>query len=200
MVSTNNGNGHHIFFTDDEPKIRRMIKKILEQNGLRVSCFGCPKECLRQLNAKRCDLLITDLRLPEMNGIDLMHETRRRNPWLPVLIITGYGDIPTAVKAIRAGANDFIEKPLDKKSFLSKVKSLLPENGNHRHVGQSLTQREKRILKLVLDGKSNREIADFLNRSRRTTEVHRANIKHKLGADSLVDPVKRAAQMGLFAF
>jgi FixJ family two-component response regulator len=73
-----------------------------------------------------------------------MHETRRRNPWLPVLIITGYGDIPTAVKAIRAGANDFIEKPLDKKSFLSKVKSLLPENGNHRHVGQSLTQRERK--------------------------------------------------------
>jgi FixJ family two-component response regulator len=159
MISKNNSNGHHIFFTDDEPKICRVIEEILEQNGLKVSCFGCPVECIEELQVQRCDLLITDLKMPKMDGIDLMRETKQLNPLLPVLIITGYGDIPTAVEAIKAGATDFIEKPLDKRSFVSKVRSLLPENGNRKHLDQTLTQAEEKVQKLVLDGKSNREIA-----------------------------------------
>ena len=113
------------------------------------------------------------------------------------MIITGYGDVPTAVEAIKAGAADFIEKPLDKKSFVRKVKSLLPENGNHKHLGKSLTKSEERVLKLVLNGKNNQEIASLLSRSRRTIEVHRANMMHKLGVENLVDLVKQAAAMGL---
>jgi len=197
MISKNNSNGHHIFFTDDEPKICRVIEEILEQNGLKVSCFGCPVECIEELQVQRCDLLITDLKMPKMDGIDLMRETKQLNPLLPVLIITGYGDIPTAVEAIKAGANDFIEKPLDKKRFVSKVKSLLPDNGNHKHVGRSLTQTESKILKSVLNGKSNKKIAELLNRSRRTIEVHRAHIMKKFGADNLVNLVKYASVMGL---
>ena len=189
-----NGNGRHIFFVDDEPNVRQVIAETLEQSSLNVTCFACPTECLEDLSAHRCDLLITDLRMPKMSGIELAREVGCRCPWIPVLIVTGYGDIPTAVKAIKAGAADFIEKPLDKKSFVRKVKSLLPENGNHKHLGEPLTQGEERVLKLVLDGKSNKEIADLLNRSRRTIEVHRARVMRKLGADSLVDLVKRAAR------
>ena len=92
---------------------------------------------------------------------------------------------------------NFIEKPLDKRIFVKKVKSLLPENGNGKHLDDSLTHSEQRVLRLVIDGKSNKEIADLLNRSRRTIEVHRARVMRKLGADSLVDLVKRAATMGL---
>ena len=99
--------------------------------------------------------------------------------------------------AIKAGAADFMKKPLDKESFVTKVKSLLPENGNHKHLGKPLTQSEDRVLRLVLNGKSNQEIASLLSRSRRTIEVHRANMMHKLGVDSLADLVKRAAVMGL---
>ena len=192
-----NGNGRHIFFVDDEPSIREVIAETLEQSSLHVRCFDCPAECLEQLSAQRCDLLITDLKMPKMSGIELARETKYRSPWTPVLILTGYGDIPTAIEAIKAGAVDFIEKPLDKRSFVKKVKSLLPENGNGKHLDDSLTRSEQRVLRLVIGGKSNKEIADLLNRSRRTVEVHRARVMRKLGADSLVDLVKRTATMGL---
>ena len=183
----------HIFFVDDELKVRQVVAETLEQLSARVACFPCASDCLAQLGSQKCDLLITDLRLPEMDGIELLRRARLIAPWVPVLIVTGYGDIPTAVEAIKTGAADFIEKPLDKKSFVRKVKSLLPENGNGKHLGEPLTQTEKRVLKLVLDGKSNKEIADLLNRSTRTIEVHRARVMRKLGADSLVDLVKRAS-------
>jgi len=192
-----NNNGQDIFFVDDELKVRRVVAETLERLGARVTCFPCASDCIEQLSCQKCDLLITDLRLPEMDGIDLVRHVQRLAPYVPVLIVTGYGDIPTAVEAIKAGAADFIEKPLDKGSFLRKVNSLLPANGNHRHLGKSLTQSEERVLKLVLNGKSNQEIASLLSRSRRTIEVHRANMMHKLGVDSLFDLVKRAAVMGL---
>jgi len=186
-------NGRHIFFVDDEPNVRQVIAETLGQSGLQIRCFAHPGKCLEQLPTQRCDLLITDLRLPEMDGIELLKRSRAAAPWLPVLIITGYGDIPTAVEAMKAGAVDFIEKPLDRKSFVRKVQALLPKNGDHKHLGNSLTQSEQRVLRLVLDGKSNKEIADILSRSRRTIEVHRAHIMRKLGARSLVDLVKQAA-------
>lgn len=91
---------------------------------------------------------------------------------------------------IKAGSVDFIEKPLDKRSSVRKVKSLLPENGNHKHLGKPLTQSEQRVLKLVLDGKRNREIAGLLSRSHKTIEVHRAHIMQKIGDNSLVDLVR----------
>jgi two-component system response regulator FixJ len=190
-------NSQHIFFVDDELKVRQAVGETLEQLSARVTCFPCASDCLEQLGSQKCDLLITDLRMPEMDGIELLRRARLIAPWVPVLIITGYGDIPTAVGAIKAGAADFIEKPLDKKSFVQKVKSLLPENGNGKHLGEPLTQTEQKVLRLVLDGKSNKEIANLLNRSKRTVEVHRARVMRKLGADSLIDLVKRAAATGL---
>jgi len=192
-----NNNHRHIFFVDDELKVRQVVAETLEQLSARVTCFPCASDCVEQLSCHKCDLLITDLKLPEMDGIELLRRARLITPWVPVLIITGYGDIPTAVEAIKTGAADFIEKPLDKKSFVRKVKSLLPENGNDKHLGKSLTQSEERVLKLVLNGKSNQKIASLLSRSRRTVEVHRAHVMRKLGVDSLVDLVKRAAVMGL---
>ncbi|MHC4143140.1 MAG: response regulator transcription factor [Planctomycetota bacterium] len=190
-------NDRHIFLVDDGAKVRQVVEEILEQDGLHTSCFRCPTECLEQLPAQRCDLLITDLRLPEMDGVELLRRARVVVPWLPVLVITGYGDIPEAVRAIRAGADDFIEKPVNKQDFLKSVKALLPENGKHRHLGKPLTPTEQRVLRLVIDGKSNKETANLLNRSVRTVEVHRAHVMRKLGADNLVDLLKRAAVMGL---
>ena len=192
-----NNNGGHIFFVDDELKVRQVVAETLEQLRARTTCFSCALDCLEQLGSQKCDLLITDLRMPEMDGIELLRRARVLAPWLPVLIITGYGDIPTAVKALKAGVADFIEKPLDKKSFVQRVKSLLPENGNHKHLGEPLTQTEQRVLRFVIDGKSNKNIASLLSRSIRTVEVHRARVMRKLGADSLVDLVKRAAVTGL---
>jgi two-component system response regulator FixJ len=188
----------HIFFLDDEATIRDVIKETLQDSNFKVSCFGNPIECLARLRSKKCDLLITDLKMPEKDGIELLADIQQLAPWVPVLMITGYGDIPTAVKAMKAGAVDFIEKPLGKKDFVRKIKSILKKNvSSHPDLGASLTRAEKKILQFVINGKSNKEIAVMLHRSARTIEVHRAHIMHKLGVDNLVDLVKRVATMGL---
>lgn len=188
----------HIFFLDDEPAIREVVKETLEDSDFKVSCFGSPIECLARLRSQKCDLLITDLKMPEKDGIELLADVKHLAPWVPVLMITGYGDIPTAVKAMKAGAVDFIEKPLDKKNFMRKIRSVLKKNVSaHPDLGDSLTRNEAKILQFIVNGKSNKEIANLLHRSARTIEVHRAHIMHKLGVDNLVDLVKRVASMGL---
>ena len=186
----------HIFFLDDEPTVREVVKETLEDSNFKVNCYDNPIECLAQMRSKKCDLLITDLKLPEKDGIELLTDVKHMAPWIPVLMITGYGDIPTAVKAMKAGAVDFIEKPLDKKNFVRKVRSIVNNNDPiHRKLGDPLTQIEKKILQLVIDGESNKKIAIILHRSICTIEVHRAHLMHKLGVDNIVDLVKRVIVM-----
>ncbi len=188
----------HIFFLDDESDVRNVIKETLEGADIKVTCFACPTECLAQLRSEKCDLLITDLRMPEKDGLELLADVKHLAPWVPVLMITGYGDIPTAVKAIKGGAVDFIEKPLGKKAFLQKVRSILQENAPvDVSVGQPLTRTEMSVLRCIIDGRSNRDIADLLHRSVRTVEVHRAHIMHKFGVDNVIDLIKLGVAMGL---
>jgi len=188
----------HIFFLDDEPMIREVVRETLEDLNFKVSCFADPIECLSQLRSQKCNLLITDLKMPEKDGLELLMDVQHLAPWVPVLMITGYGDVPTAVKAMKAGAVDFIEKPLDKKNFARKIRSVLKKNVSFNpNLGNSLTRNETKILQLVIDGMSNKEIANLLHRSARTVEAHRAHLMHKLGVDNLVDLVKRVALMGL---
>ncbi|MHA2315294.1 MAG: response regulator transcription factor [Candidatus Hermodarchaeia archaeon] len=176
-----NINKQHVFFVDDEPKVRKIVGRTLEQTGLKVSYFARATECLKQLHSQKCDLLITD-------------KVKRIIPSLPVLVITGYGDIKMAVKALKAGASDFIEKPLDRQSFLSAVESVLNQNTQtHPLVGKVLTKTELRVLRLMLDGKSNKEIASLLHRSTRTIEDHRSHIMRKLGAYDLMHLVRLVA-------
>jgi two-component system response regulator TtrR len=189
---------HSVFVVDDEPRVCEAICETLEQSGIRVSCFSNAVECIEQLHREKCHLLITDLRMPQMDGVELATNARVIAPWLPVLMITGYGDIPTAVKAVKAGAVDFIEKPLVKEEFLKRVKSLLDERaGGYERLGSPLTRRETKVMKMIVEGKSNKEIANLLHRSVRTIEVHRRRVMNKLGVTSLVDLIKRAATMGL---
>jgi two-component system response regulator FixJ len=188
----------HIFFLDDEPTVREVVKETLEDSKFKVSCFESPTECLARLRSTKCHLLITDLNMPEKDGIELLMDVKHLAPWVPVLMITGYGDIPTAVKAMKAGAADFIEKPLDKENFVHKIKSIVKTNvSTHTELGTPLTKREMEVLKLVIDGKSNKEIAIMLHRSIATIEWHRAHLMRKLGVDNVVDLVKRVASMGL---
>lgn len=186
-----------VFVVDDEPRVCEIICETLEQSGIRVSCFSNAVECIEQLRRRKCHLLITDLRMPQMDGVELATNARVIAPWLPVLMITGYGDIPTAVKAVKAGVVDFIEKPLVKEEFLEQVKSLLDESaGGYESLGSPLTRRERKVMKLIVEGMSNKEIANLLHRSVRTVEVHRSRVMNKLGVTNLVDLIKRAATMG----
>jgi len=187
-----------VFILDDEPAVCDAIARILRNIGIKVLCFDNPATCLAKLRSQRCNLLVADLRMPEMDGITLLEEVKRLIPWVPVLMMSGYGDIPTAVRAIKAGAVDFIEKPLDKESFICKVKSLLPNiYSTDSYLGKPLTQAETNILSYVIEGKSSKEIARLLHRSTRTIEDHRSHLMRKLKAKNLLDLAKRVAAMGL---
>jgi FixJ family two-component response regulator len=191
--------GEHVYVVDDEPTVRTVVRKTLERAGLTVSCFGSADDCLASLNTGTCDILITDMRMPEKDGIELLLEVRRRQPWLPVLVVTGFGDVPMAVKALKAGAADFIEKPLDRDTFLEAVQRLLAHNAVPRVLlDHSLTRMELKVLYRILEGKNNREIADVLHRSARTVEVHRRHLMRKLGANNVVELIRQAARLRLF--
>ena len=191
----------HILFVDDEPRVRKVVDKTLKRLGTKVSCFASARDCLEQLHSQKCDLLITDVKMPEMSGIELLTEVKRFVPWLPVLLVTGYGNIPMAVKALKMGALTFLEKPLEMQSFLSAVESALDGTAAFDPpVSKKFTRTEMKVLRLILDGKSNRETAYILHRSVKTIEFHRNRIMHKLGVDNVVDLIRRAAALGLVNF
>jgi len=123
---------------------------------------------------------------------------KQQLPWLPVLIVTGYGDVAAAVRAMKAGAADFIEKPLDRDRFIHAVQVLLEQNSGYAALEEcALTKTEMKILYLILEGKNNREIATMLHRSPRTIEVHRGHVMQKMGATSVIELLRRAVDMGL---
>jgi two-component system response regulator FixJ len=187
-----------VFILDDIPAVCEAIARTLQGIGIHVVCFDNPVTCLAHLRSQRCNLLVTDLKMPEMDGIELLEEVKRLTPWVPVLVISGYGDIPTAVRAIKAGAVDFIEKPLDKTSFIRKIKSILPEaDSTDTYLGKPLTQAETSVLSYVINGMSSKEIAKLLHRSTRTIEDHRSHLMRKLKAKNLLELTKRAAAIGL---
>ena len=188
----------HIFVVDDNRDMLDVVSVILESGGFGCTCFENADDCLQQLHTRSCDMLITDVKMPGKDGIELLTEAKRIVPWLPVLVMTAYGDIPLAVRAVKAGAMDFIEKPLDPQTLIIIIESELKQSSLADLLrGKPLTRMEKIVLRLILQGRTNKQIAEILNRSVRTVEVHRSHIMHKLDIDNVVDLVKRAAAMGL---
>jgi FixJ family two-component response regulator len=187
----------HIYFLDDDPAIHEDAREILEKASFKVSCYSDPVECLAQLRSNHCDLLITELKIRGVEGIELIRDIKHFAPWIPVVILTGDEDVPSAVNALKTGAVDVLEKPLDKKDFARKIASIVKENVTHPILGTPLTQQEMKILQLIIDGKSNNEIAHMFQRSICTIEYHRARIMNKLGVDNTINLVKRVLSMGL---
>ncbi|MBN1506221.1 MAG: response regulator transcription factor [Sedimentisphaerales bacterium] len=188
----------HVCVVDDEPKVRAVLRKTLERAGFTVSCFASADDCLTYLDSGKCDLLVTDVRMPEGDGIELVAKVRKILPWLPVLVVTGFGDVPMAVKAFKMGAADFIEKPLDRDTFLAAVQTLLARDPVLKVLrDQTLTRMELKVLYQILKGKNNREIADVLSRSHRTVEVHRRHLMQKLKASNVVELLRQAAKLHL---
>jgi len=187
-----------VVFVDDEPSVCSVVSKTLERVGLSVQCFYSARDCLSHLATETCDLLITDVRMPEKDGVDLLCEVKRHHPWLPVLLVTGYADVPMAVRAMKAGAADFIEKPLERETFLRTVRSLLANrNGQGALEECGLTPAEMKILYLILEGRSSREIGTELHRSPRTIEVHRGQVMRKLGTANMIELLRRADELGI---
>ncbi len=188
----------HIFIVDDDSCICDLVSLTLEGMGYKCSCFEDADSCLERLAVDKCDVLLTDVRMPEKGGIELLVEVKRSLPWLPVLMITSYADIPMSVEAVKAGAFNFIEKPLDGQMLLDAVETALRESDLTNILrGKLLTKTEAVILNLILQGRSNRGIAHILHRSVRTIEDHRNHIMRKLDVDNVVDLVKRATALGM---
>jgi two-component system response regulator FixJ len=193
-----------VFVVDDDECIRAAVCAILKRAKYDCCCFPNVASCLDELKAQSrdhaegCDLLITDVKMPGKDGIELLQEVRAAFPWIPVIMMTAYGSIPMSVQAVKIGAFDFVEKPVEEGKLLTLVEAaLLKEADLHDPlVGKPLTRAERIVLCLILEGISNKRIAYILERSERTIEVHRSRIMRKLGVDNLVDLVKKATAMG----
>ena len=186
----------HVFLVDDEPDTCQIVSQILGDLGLRVTCFSSGRDCLKQLRAEPCNLLITDLKMSDMDGLELLGKAKRMLPLLPVLVMTAYSDVPTAVECLHMGASEFIEKPVEIGELRSTVTSLLAREYRPnlpQPQPQPLTKTESKILAMILDGKGNKEIAHAMSRSLRTIEDHRSHIMKKLGVDNMIDLVKHFA-------
>ncbi|NQV33786.1 MAG: response regulator transcription factor [Phycisphaeraceae bacterium] len=195
MVSTNR---QIICVVDDEVSMHKAVTRLLKGLDVHVIPFGSGKECLEYLSRRQCHLLIVDLNLSEVDGMELLKHAKDMAPWLSVMMVTGFGDVPLAVKALKLGASDFIEKPLERGVFLASVKGLLEKSKNmDERLGQSLTEAEMRILPLILAGQTSKKIANELFRSTRTVELHRQHLMRKMGVKNVVELVQRINGMGL---
>ena len=185
-----------IFVVDDEPLMRQTIGDALSESGYDVTCFANADSCLSEIAKKGCNLLISDVKMPGIDGIELLRRMKRLAPWIPVILITGYGSIEMAVYAVKIGATDFIEKPFNRKTLINKITEVLSYNEYVNHPDTSkLTKTEKKVLKLILDGCSNKEIALKIGCALRTVEFHRTHIYRKFGVNNAVDLTKKAMSM-----
>jgi FixJ family two-component response regulator len=185
-----------VFFVDDEATMRTTIANTLSKLGYEVTCFANAMACLTEVEQTGCNLLISDVKMPGMNGMELLSRMKRISPWIPVILITGYGNIQMAVSATKIGAEDFIEKPFDRATFVEKVKATLSRNEyDGQAAGFKLTRTEKKVLKLILEGNGNKAIAQKMGCAVRTIEFHRSHIFHKFGVNNAVELTKKAMAM-----
>ena len=189
-----------VHIVDDDDAMRDSLKWLLESRGLEVELYPSGEAFLAAFNSSCCGCLVLDVRMPGMNGMDLYEQLRARNSTLPVIFITGHGDVPMAVSALKKGAADFIEKPFNDQDMLRLIETCMrqdraaaamrAENASVAQRLESLTQREREVLGLIVAGKLNKQIADELGISIKTVEVHRSRVMEKMGANSVAELVQ----------
>lgn len=185
-----------IFLVDDGAATRQSLSDALDGSGYDVTCFDRVDACLSELERNGCHLLIADVKALGVDGMKLLSKAKQISPWTPVIMISELGDIPTAIEAMRHGAADFMEKPLNRAMFVDKVRDVLLRNTfNDLSTSLKLTKTEKKVLKLILDGCGNKEVAFKMHIALRTVEFHRHNIFHKFGAKNVADLTKKAIKI-----
>ena len=189
-----------VFIVDDDNAVRGSLRLLLKSAGLPAVAHASAKEFLDNWHPEQPGCLILDVRMPGMSGIELQSELNRRGAIIPVIFISGHGDIPMAVEAIQHGAFDFLPKPFSDKDLIDRVQRALATDAENRKalVGKdalrnrydSLTPREQEVLALVTQGKANKVMAGDLGVSQITVEIHRARVMEKMGANSLAHLVR----------
>jgi two-component system response regulator FixJ len=189
-----------VHIVDDDAAVRQSLAFLLGSAGLTVRLYDSASAFLAELSAVKSGCLVTDVRMPGMTGIELLQQLRARACGLPAIVITGHGDVPLAVEAMKAGAIDFIEKPFDQEALLHAVHAALNrgmggERGDDPAIAAklaTLSERERQVLEGLVAGHPNKTIAYDLGISPRTVEVYRANLMTKMGARSLSDLIRMA--------
>ncbi len=186
----------HVFVVDDDPAVGWALQRALESVGMSVNAFTCAKDCLVALSRQPCDLVITDVRMEGMDGLSLLRDLRHHFPWLQVIVTTAYGTVSLAVTAMKTGAADFLEKPLDRQELLAAVKSAMGTViQSVSFPRDALSYAEVQVLRLFLEGRTSKETATILNRSTRTVEAHRHNIMRKFGVHNAVQLAQKASAL-----
>lgn len=189
-----------IYIVDDDDSMRQAVALLLRTVGYTPLAFSKPNDFLAKYDPNQHGCVVLDIRMPQMSGLEVQQQLNRAGAMLPVIFITGHGDIPMAVQAMKDGAFDFLTKPFRDQDLLDRINTALKQDAENRaavekHADlrrreESLTAREREVLALVVDGKANKVIGIDLGLSERTVEIHRANVMEKMGARSVAHLVK----------
>jgi len=196
-----------VFIVDDDANVRDGLKALLDSVGLRAEVFGSTREFLQRKASETVSCLVLDVRMPGMSGLDFQAELAGTHSDIPVIFLTGYGDIPMTVKAMKAGAVEFFTKPVREQDLLDAINVALERDRARRENDdrlrqlktrfQSLSDREREVLTLVIAGMLNKQIAGEMKLSEVTVKVHRHNLMKKLGAKSVPGLVRMADTLGV---
>jgi FixJ family two-component response regulator len=194
-----------VFVVDDDESVRDAVKRLIASVGLRVETFGSTGEFLAAKRPEAPACLVLDVRLPDVSGLELQRDLAAANIHLPIIFITGHADVPMSVRAMKAGAVEFLTKPFRGQELLDAIQEAIAKDrvawNERAQMAQllarynSLTPREKEVLKLVASGLLNKQIGAELGASELTIKTHRGRVMQKMGADSLADLVKMAERI-----
>jgi FixJ family two-component response regulator len=194
-----------VFVVDDDSSIREAIKSLVSLVGLRVETFGTAQEFLRNERPDVPGCVVLDVELPGLSGLDLQRELAAHGTKLPIIFITGYGDIPMSVRAMKAGATEFLTKPFRDQDLLEAIQQALERDRTARQHSREmaelrkrfdeLTSREKEVMSLVVAGWLNKQIGFELKISEITVKIHRGRVMNKMGAQSLADLVRMTERL-----
>ena len=195
-----------VYIVDDDDGMRRALSVLMTTVGYQPAAFAGPREFIAKHDPSQPSCLVLDVRMPEMSGLEVQQHLNRNGSMLPIILVSGHGDIPMAVQAMKDGAFDFLQKPFRDQELLDRINGALKLDAENRastdrladlkQRSDSLTPREREVMASVVDGKANKVIAIDLGLSERTVEIHRANVMEKMGARSVAHLVKMHLMLG----
>jgi FixJ family two-component response regulator len=191
-----------VFIVDDDAGVRSSIRLLLRSVGITATPMASAQEFLASFDPDQPGCLVLDIRMPQMSGMELQQQLNLRGAIIPVIFITGHGDVPMAVEAMQHGAFDFLQKPFRDQDLIDRIQKALARDRENRAAlrqhdairarFESLTPREREVLELMVQGRQNKVMAGDLGLSQRTVEIHRAHVMEKMGANSVAQLVRMA--------